>query len=137
MLRITRDIELDEKELDFRYIRSSGPGGQNVNKVSTAAELHFNAAASNSLPQRVRLRLLRLAGKRANKRGEIILVARNRRSREQNRKEVLDRLLRMIREAARTTEPRIPVRRPQWVDKKRVEEKRRRSILKAQRKNPT
>jgi ribosome-associated protein len=135
MIRVTRDIAIDETELSLSFIRSSGPGGQNVNKVSTAVELRFDVKGSPNLSQRVKNRLLRLAGQRANRSGEIVLVARNQRSQEQNRKAAVDRLLRLIRRAAQRPKQRKPTRRPKWAEKKRLEQKRRRGRLKKLRKN--
>jgi len=133
MIRVTRDISIEEKELEFKFVRSSGPGGQNVNKVSTAAELRFDVEGSVNLSKRVKKRLLRFAGSRATRRGEIVLVSSTHRSQEQNRKDVLERLLDMIRQAARRPRPRKKTKRPKWAEKKRVEQKRRRGSLKKQR----
>lgn len=133
MIRVTRDIAIEEKELEFKFVRSSGPGGQNVNKVSTAAELRFDVEGSTNLPNRVKKRLMRIAGSRATRRGEIVLVSSTHRSQEQNRKDVLERLLAMIRQAARRQRPRKKTKRPKWVEKKRVEQKRKRGRLKKQR----
>ena len=102
MLVITPTIWIDEDELQFAFIRSTGPGGQNVNKVSTAVQLRFNVNEATSLPQEVKLRLKRLAGKRVSVEGILVIEARQFRSQERNRQAALDRLARLVRQA---TEP--------------------------------
>jgi ribosome-associated protein len=108
MIEITDRIALDEAEIIVTFIRASGPGGQNVNKVSSAAQLRFDVRHSPSLPDVVRLRLERIAGARLTKDGEIVLTAGNFRTQEANRKDAVNRLVRMIRLAAAER----PVRRP-------------------------
>jgi ribosome-associated protein len=105
MIRVTPSIAIDESEIEESFIRSPGPGGQNVNKVASAVQLRFDVRASKSLPQPVRLRLERLAASRLTREGVLILVARVHRSQERNRREALDRLVGLIRRAA--TAPRI------------------------------
>ena len=100
MIRITQDIAIRETELKLDFIRSSGPGGQNVNKVATAVQLRFDAARSPSLPEDVRRRLVRIAGKRVSKEGVLLLDARRFRTQERNRQDALDRLAHWIRRAA-------------------------------------
>ena len=100
MISITDTIVLDDSELRFSFVRASGPGGQNVNKVATAVQLHFDAARSPSLPGDVRRRLLRLAGRRLTVEGQIVIDARRYRSQEQNRQDALARLATLIRQAA-------------------------------------
>jgi ribosome-associated protein len=101
MINITKNISIDEREIKEEFIRSSGPGGQNVNKVATAVQLRFNAADSPSLPEEVRKRLIRLAGKRVTANGVLIITARRFRAQEKNREDALIRLISLIREAAR------------------------------------
>ena len=108
MIEITDRITLDEAEIVVTFIRASGPGGQNVNKVSSAAQLRFDVRCSPSLPDTVRLRLERIPGVRLTKNGEIVLTAGTFRTQEANRKDAIGRLVRMIRQAANER----PVRRP-------------------------
>jgi ribosome-associated protein len=110
MIEITDRIALDEAEIIVTFIRASGPGGQNVNKVSSAAQLRFDVRGSPSLPDAVRLRLERIAGARMTKDGEIVLTAGNFRTQEANRRDAIERLVRMIRQAA----VERPVRIPTW-----------------------
>ncbi len=134
MIRITGDIALDEQELAFSFIRSSGPGGQHVNKSSTAVQLRFDAAASPSLPDEVRRRLLRIGGAQATAQGEIVITAQRFRSQEQNRRDALDRLKALIRQAAFRPRPRLATGTPAASKKRRLELKRFRSRIKRLRK---
>ena len=136
MIRVTADIVLDEAEIEESFIRSSGPGGQNVNKVSTAVQIRFDARRSPSLPQGVRTKLERLAGSRATKDGIIVLTADRYRTQERNRRDALDRLLEMIRQAAYRPKPRKPTRPTASSKRKRVESKTRRGSLKSLRSKP-
>jgi ribosome-associated protein len=108
MIDAAPGIVIDERELSEEFVRASGPGGQNVNKVSSAVQLRFDAARSPSLPEAVRARLLRLAGRRATADGVIIIEARRFRSQDRNRQDARDRLGELIRRAA---EPPPPPRR--------------------------
>ena len=109
-IRVTDRIALDADELAFTAIRASGPGGQNVNKVSSAVQLRFDAARSPSLPEPVRARLIRLAGRRATAEGVIVITAQRQRSQERNREEAVARLVALIAEAAVPPVPRRPTR---------------------------
>src|ERR671931_524207 len=100
MIRITDSISLDESEIEESFVRSSGPGGQNVNKLSTAVQLRFDVRRSPSLPNDVAVRLMRLAGKRLTKEGVLVIVAQNHRTQERNRAEALERLIALVQEAA-------------------------------------
>ena len=93
MIRVTDQISIDEAELEESFVRSSGPGGQNVNKLSTAVQLRFDVRRSPSLPNDVAVRLMRLAGRRMTKDGVLVLIAQNHRTQERNRAEALDRLI--------------------------------------------
>ncbi|HLL28483.1 MAG TPA: alternative ribosome rescue aminoacyl-tRNA hydrolase ArfB [Xanthobacteraceae bacterium] len=130
MIRITERILLDERELEESFIRASGPGGQNVNKVSSAVQLRFDARRSPSLPPEVRSRLERIAGKRLTREGVIVIAALRHRSQEQNRKDARERLFEMIREAAKRPVPRRATKPPKASRERRLETKARRSKLK-------
>jgi ribosome-associated protein len=134
MIQVTDAIALDEKELEERFIRASGPGGQNVNKVSTAVELRFDVRRSPSLPDTVAARLMRLAGRRLNQDGVLVLTAMRHRTQERNRADALERLLDLIRKAAEPPPPPRKRTRPTLASKqKRLEGKSRRSGVKAMR----
>ena len=100
MIPVTGTITIDEEEIHQEFIRASGPGGQNVNKVATAVQLRFDVAHSPSLPEDVRERLTRIAGKRMTKEGYLIIDARRFRTQEQNRQDSVARLVDLIRQAA-------------------------------------
>ncbi len=110
MIAVTKDIVLDEREIQESFIRSGGPGGQNVNKVATAVQLRFDAMASPALNPAVRRRLLALAGRRATKEGVLVITAERFRTREQNRADALERLVDLIRRAAIPPKLRRPTR---------------------------
>jgi ribosome-associated protein len=131
MLRVTDKISLDPAELEEVFVRASGPGGQNVNKVSTSVQLKFDARRSPSLPDDVRERLQRLAGRRLTGDGVIVITASRFRSQARNREDARDRLVTLIREAATPAKPRRATR-PTYASKvRRAETKRRRSRLKS------
>ena len=110
MIRITGTIQLDEGEFRERFVRSSGPGGQNVNKVATTVHLRFDVRNSRSLPEEVRERLIRLAGKRVSREGVLTIVAGRFRTQEQNRRDARERLTRWVRKAAEPPKPRRKTR---------------------------
>jgi ribosome-associated protein len=131
MIRITDHISIDESELDESFIRSSGPGGQNVNKLSTAVQLRFDVRRSPSLPGDVRGRLERLAGRRLTRDGVLIITAQNHRTQERNRADALDRLVELIRQAAVRPIPRRATRPTKASRRRRLDSKKRRSGIKA------
>ena len=123
-------ISLADDEVTEQFVRSPGPGGQNVNKLATAVQLRFDARGSRSLPEDVRERVLELAGTRATKHGEIIISAHRFRTRERNREDAMERLAALVRQAAVTEKPRTPTRPSPASKRRRLEDKRRRSKLK-------
>ena len=126
MLAITPSLALDEREIQLDFVRASGPGGQNVNKVATAVQLHFDARRSPSLPPAVRERLERLAGSQMTADGVLVIEARRHRTQARNRQDALDRLVDLIRQAATPPRPRHKTRLPAAAKARRLESKRRR-----------
>jgi ribosome-associated protein len=135
MIPVTDHIALEDEEIVERFVRASGPGGQHVNKTSTAVELRFDVANSPSLPDAVKARLIRLAGSRATLDGVIVLFAQGARSQEMNRQDARARLVALIRRATETPKPRRATK-PTFASKqRRLEQKSRRSGIKAARGN--
>ncbi len=131
MIQVTPRIAIDESEIEERFIRASGPGGQNVNKLSSAVQLRFDVRRSPSLPEDVRARLARLAGKRLTNDGVLVITAQNFRTQAQNREDARERLFALIREAAERPTPRRPTRPSAASKRRRLESKQRRSGIKA------
>jgi ribosome-associated protein len=130
MIRVTGTITIDEKEIHQQFIRASGPGGQNVNKVATAVQVRFDVAHSHSLPEDVRERLIRLAGKRMTGEGFLIIDARRFRTQQQNRQDAVARLVDLIRQAAQRPKIRKRTRATLASKERRLEGKRRRGKIK-------
>ena len=134
MLYITPNISIDEREISEEFVRSSGPGGQNVNKVATAVKLRFDVLRSPSLPDEVRRRLIRLAGKKMTRKGELIIDARRFRTQEMNRKDAIDRLIGLVRKAVYKPKPRFKTKPTLASRERRMETKHKRSGIKQARK---
>lgn len=135
MIEITPSIRLNEEELKLNFLRAPGPGGQNVNKVSSAVQLRFNVKDSSSIPDAVKQRLARLAGRRITSDGILIIEARQYRTQEQNRQEAIERLRKLLIQASQEPKPRHKTRPGQAVRLRRLEAKRRRGIIKRMRHN--
>jgi ribosome-associated protein len=129
-LRITPAIEIDESEIEERFVQSSGPGGQNVNKVATAVQLRFNVATSPALSEPLKAKIATLAGRRMTSDGIIVIDARRFRTQERNRADARDRLADLIRRAATPVAKRIPTRPTLASKTRRLEGKKRRSATK-------
>jgi ribosome-associated protein len=133
MIRVNQNIALDENEIQEDFVRSSGPGGQNVNRVATAVQLRFDIVNSASLPEDVRRRLLRLGGSRVTRDGILIIDARRFRTQEANRKDARRRLIELVKKAAENPKPRHRTKPTSASKRRRLAEKRRRSRIKQQR----
>jgi len=133
MIQITPAIEINQREIQLEFIRASGPGGQKVNKAATAVQLRFDAANSPSLPDEVRRRLIRLAGKRMTEDGVLVIHARRFRSQDRNRRDAIDRLIALIRKASIQPKSRLKTKPSKASKERRLEAKRRRSRTKHKR----
>jgi len=133
LIPINRHLFLDESEVEESFIRASGPGGQNVNKVSSAVQLRFDLSRSRSLPEEVRERLARLAGRRLTRDDVIVITARRYRTQERNRQDALGRLVALIRRAAVSPTRRRPTKPSAAEKERRLEGKARRAAVKEQR----
>jgi ribosome-associated protein len=133
MITITPSLQLKEDEIELSFIRSPGPGGQNVNKVSTAVQLKYNVQESPSLPEEVKQRLSELAGRRLNADGVLTIEARQYRSQERNRKAALERLAWLIRKASVPAKPRRKTKPSRAAILRRLETKRKHSAIKRMR----
>lgn len=136
MIRINSRIAIPEDELRLKFVRASGPGGQNVNKLATAVQLRFDVRHTASLPEEVRQRLIGIAGKRINTRGVLVIEARRFRTQERNREDALERLVRLVRKAAERPRRRIKTKPSRAVKRRTLEEKRRRGATKRLRGKP-
>ena len=130
MIRVTDHISIDEREIEESFVRASGPGGQNVNKLATAVQLRFDVRGSPSLPAEVRARLERLAGTRMTRAGVLIIIAQRHRTQARNREDALERLVELVSRAAVAPRLRRPTRPTAAARRRRVEAKKHRAGVK-------
>ena len=133
LIPINCHLFLDDSEIEESFVRASGPGGQNVNKVSSAVQLRFDLSGSRSLPEDVRERVARLAGHRLTRDGVIVIIAQRYRTQERNRQDALDRLVALVRRAAEAPTPRRPTKPSRAAKERRLEAKARRATTKKRR----
>jgi ribosome-associated protein len=131
MIRITDTIAIGEDELSERFVRAAGPGGQNVNKVATAVQMRFDVRRSPNLPDEVRTRLVRMAGRRLTRDGVLVIIAQRFRTQERNREDATERLVSLIRQAAVRPTPRRPTRPTKASRERRLTAKKRRAGVKS------
>ena len=135
MIRVNAQISIDEREIEESFVRASGPGGQNVNKLATAVQLRFDVRGSPSLPAETRARLERLAGTRLTRDGVLVIIAQRHRTQARNRDDALDRLIDLIRQAAVRPIKRRPTRPTRASRERRIEGKKRRAGIKHMRRS--
>lgn len=133
MIQVTPEVNIEEKDLNFDFTRASGPGGQHVNRSATAVQLRYDVSETSSLRDDVRARLIRLAGNRITKEGELILEASEHRSQVRNREEALERLIALVREAARPPKPRRKTKPTKASHRRRLAKKRKHAEKKRRR----